>query len=44
MLSRAGSYTIWISCGLLAVSLCLMFIREEEELHELQDPRDGQGR
>lgn len=33
-LSRAGAYTIWISCCLLVVSLCLMFIREEEVLEE----------
>lgn len=30
---RMGAYTIWISCFLLLISLCLMFIRDEVNDH-----------
>lgn len=33
--SRLGLHTIWVSCGLLLVCFCLMFLREEPAEHSL---------
>jgi len=43
MIPLLGRRTIWLSCGLLVVSFCLMFIREDlEELEEeLEDKKEA---